>query len=288
VHATTGRPYAIPKYNLRKQKSSAMLLVDFEQGGVFLDAFNFFCLFFIFILGLCIGSFLNVVIYRLPGGESITLERSHCTSCGKRLRWYELIPLFSYLFLRGRCRTCHEPISLRYPLVELLTGIIFALLFLRFSLTIELVKYLFLSALLVAVSFIDLEHYIIPNSLIITGLAGGLILNIAAKDVGFVSALAGLLVTSGFLLLIALASKGGMGGGDIKLVAVTGLFLGWPLGPFGLILGAVIGGMIAVVLLLFRIKGRKDPLPFGPFIALGTFISILYGSQIINWYLQYI
>ena len=288
MHATTGRPYAIPKYNLRKQKCSAMLLVDFEQGGVFLDAFNFFCLFFIFILGLCIGSFLNVVIYRLPGGESITLERSHCTSCGKRLRWYELIPLFSYLFLRGRCRTCHEPISLRYPIVELLTAITFALVFLQFGLTLELLKYLFLSALLVAISFIDLEYFIIPNSLIIIGLVGGVILNIAAQDVGFVSALAGLLVTSGFLLLIALASKGGMGGGDIKLVAVTGLFLGWPLGPFGLILGAVIGGMIAVVLLLFRIKGRKDPLPFGPFIALGTFISILYGSQIINWYLQYI
>jgi leader peptidase (prepilin peptidase)/N-methyltransferase len=253
-----------------------------------LDSFHFFCLFFVFILGLCIGSFLNVVIYRLPRGESITLERSQCASCGKQLRWYELIPLFSYLFLRGRCRTCHEPISLRYPIVELLTAITFALVFLQFGLTLELLKYLFLSALLVAISFIDLEYFIIPNSLIIIGLVGGVILNIAAQDVGFVSALAGLLVTSGFLLLIALASKGGMGGGDIKLVAVTGLFLGWPLGPFGLILGAVIGGMIAVVLLLFRIKGRKDPLPFGPFIALGTFISILYGSQIINWYLQYI
>jgi leader peptidase (prepilin peptidase)/N-methyltransferase len=286
VHATTGRPYAIPKYNLRKQKCSAMLLVDFEQGGVFLDAFNFFCLFFIFILGLCIGSFLNVVIYRLPRGESITLERSHCTSCGKRLRWYELIPLFSYLFLRGRCRTCHEPISLRYPLVELLTGIIFALLFLRFSLTIELVKYLFLSALLVAVSFIDLEHYIIPNSLIITGLAGGLILNIAAKDVGVVSALIGILVTSGFLLLVALISKGGMGGGDIKLTVVTGLFLGWPLAPLGLFLGAGVGGIVAIILLLSGLRGRKDPLPFGPFIALGTVIAFLYGFEMLNWYLQ--
>lgn len=224
-----------------------------------MDAFNFFCLFFIFILGLCIGSFLNVVIYRLPRGESITLERSHCTSCGKRLRWYELIPLFSYLFLRGRCRTCHEPISLRYPLVELLTGIIFALLFLRFSLTIELVKYLFLSALLVAVSFIDLEHYIIPNSLIITGLAGGLILNIAAKDVGVVSALIGILVTSGFLLLVALISKGGMGGrgyqADCSDRTIFGLAPGSP-GPF---LRGVCGGDSGDYLAAIWSQRKKGP-----------------------------
>lgn len=138
-----------------------------------------------------------------------------------------------------------------------------------------------------AVSFIDLEHYIIPNSLIITGLAGGLILNIAAKDVGVVSALIGILVTSGFLLLVALISKGGMGGGDIKLTVVTGLFLGWPLAPLGLFLGVCLGAILAIFLMLFGLKGRKDPLPFGPFIALGTLIAILYGNEILNWYLQY-
>lgn len=253
-----------------------------------MDVFHFFCLFFVLILGLCIGSFLNVVIYRLPRGESITLERSHCVSCGQQLRWYELIPLFSYLFLRGRCRTCHEPISLRYPIVELLTGIIFVLVFLQFGLTLELLKYLFLSALLVAISFIDLEYFIIPNSLIIIGLVGGVILNIAAQDVELVSALIGILTTSGFLLLVALISRGGMGGGDIKLAAVTGLFLGWPLAPLGLFLGAFIGGIMAIFLLLLKIRGRKDPLPFGPFIALGALISILCGNQILYWYLQYI
>ncbi|MDD3315329.1 MAG: prepilin peptidase [Syntrophaceticus sp.] len=251
-----------------------------------MDVFHFFCLFFVFILGLCIGSFLNVVIYRLPRGESITLERSHCASCGKQLRWYELIPLFSYLFLRGRCRTCHEPISIRYPIVELLTAITFALVFLRFGLTLELLKYLFLSALLVAISFIDLEYFIIPNSLIIIGLVGGVILNIVAQDVGLVSALIGILVTSGFLLLVALISKGGMGGGDIKLAAVTGLFLGWPLAPLGLFLGACVGGIVAIILLLSGLRGRKDPLPFGPFIALGTVIAFLYGFEMLNWYLQ--
>lgn len=252
-----------------------------------MDAYTCFWLITIFLLGLCTGSFLNVVIYRLPRGESITLDRSHCPSCGKQLSWYDLIPVFSYLILLGKCRACHSRISLRYPLVELLTGIIFAVLFLYFGINAVLLKYLFLSALLVAVTFIDIEHYIIPNPLVITGLVGGVILNVAARDVGAVSALIGILVTSGFLLLIALVSKGGMGGGDIKLAAVTGLFLGWPHAPLGLFLGACVGGLLAIILLLFGLRGRKDPLPFGPFIAIGTFIAFLYGAEIINWYLQY-
>jgi leader peptidase (prepilin peptidase)/N-methyltransferase len=115
---------------------------------------------------------------------------------------------------------------------------------------------------------------------------GGIILNIAARDVGVLSALIGLLVTSGFLLIVALVSKGGMGGGDVKLAAVTGFFLGWPLGPFGLFMGACAGGLVAIVLLLLHIRGRKDPLPFAPFIALGTFFAVLYGKEIIDWYIQ--
>lgn len=252
-----------------------------------MDALACFWLVILFLLGLCTGSFLNVVIYRLPRGESITFDRSHCPSCGKQLVWYDLIPVLSYLLLLGRCRSCHTRISIKYPIVEFLTGIIFVVLFLHFGATLVFLKYLFLSALLEAVSFIDLEHYIIPNSLVITGLIGGVFLNLAARDVGVVSALIGILITSGFLLLIALVSKGGMGGGDIKLAAVTGLFLGWPLAPFGLFLGACVGGVVAIFLLLFRIKGRKDPLPFGPFIAVGTFFAFLYGFDVINWYLQY-
>ena len=252
-----------------------------------MDALTCFWLVILFLLGLCTGSFLNVVIYRLPRGESITFDRSHCPFCGKQLVWYDLIPVLSYLLLLGRCRSCHTRISIKYPIVELLTGIIFIVLFHHFGATLVFLKYLFLSALLVAVSFIDLEHYIIPNSLVITGLVGGVFLNLAARDVGVVSALIGIFVTSGFLLLIALVSKGGMGGGDIKLAAVTGLFLGWPLAPFGLFLGACVGGLVAIFLLLFRIKERKDPQPFGPFIAVGTFFAFLYGFDVINWYLQY-
>ena len=242
----------------------------------------------IFLLGLCTGSFLNVVIYRLPRGESIAVDRSRCPSCGKQLSWFELIPVISYLLQFGKCRTCHSRISLQYPVVELLTGAVFAVLFLNFGATLTLVKYLFLCSLLIAISLIDLRYYIIPNSLVITGLVGGVLLNIAARDVGALSAIIGILATSGFLLLIALLSKGGMGGGDIKLAAVTGLFLGWPLAPFGLFLGAGAGGLLAIFLLLFKLRGRKDPLPFGPFISLGSFFAILYGFDIINWYLNYL
>ena len=199
----------------------------------------------------------NVVIYRLPRGESITLDRSHCPVCGERLAWYDLIPIISYIMLLGRCRACRAPISPRYLIVELLTGVITAALFFCFGATAVFVKYLFLCTLLTGVFFIDLEHYIIPNSLVIIGLAGGILLNTAAGDVGFVSALIGMLVTSGFLLIIALVSRGGMGGGDVKLAAVTGLFMGWPLAPLGLFFGIIIAGVIAVFLLILKIRGRR-------------------------------
>jgi leader peptidase (prepilin peptidase)/N-methyltransferase len=245
----------------------------------------YFWLITLFFIGLCIGSFLNVVIYRLPRGESIALDRSHCPVCGETLAWYDLIPVFSDFLLLGRCRACGVPISPRYLLVELLAGVITAVLFFYFGATAVFVKYLFLCLLLMVVFFIDLEHYIIPNSLVIIGLIGGVVLNAAAGNVGFTSALIGMLVTSGFLLIVALVSKGGIGGGDIKLAAVTGLFLGWPLGPLGMFLGILTAGILAIFLLLLKMKGRKDPIPFGPFIVLGTIIAAFYGNQIIHWYL---
>jgi len=249
------------------------------------EGLAYFWLITLFFIGLCIGSFLNVVIYRLPRGESIALDRSHCPVCGKTLAWYDLIPVFSYLLLLGKCRACGAPISPRYPLVEFLSGLVTAVLFFYFGATAVFVKYLFLCLLLMVVFFIDLEHYIIPNSLVIIGLIGGIVLNIAAGDVGFISALIGMLVTSGFLLIVALVSRGGIGGGDIKLAAVTGLFLGWPLGPLSLFLGILAAGILAIFLLLLKKKGRKDPIPFGPFIVLGTIIAAFYGNQLINWYL---
>jgi leader peptidase (prepilin peptidase)/N-methyltransferase len=234
------------------------------------------------VLGLCIGSFINVVIYRLPRGESIVTGRSHCILCGKMIAWYDLFPLVSYLLLGGRCRNCKTPISWRYPLVEGLTAGLFLVLYLHFGLTVIAIKYLFLAALLVAVSFIDLEHFIIPNSLVLTGVIFGVGISFFVHNVSFLSALLGAVSCSGFLLLASLISRGGMGLGDVKLAVVIGLFLGWPLGPVGLLVGACIGGLLGLVLLVTGIKGRKDPIPFGPFIALGTMVALLWGSQIIH------
>ncbi|MGD0152179.1 MAG: prepilin peptidase [Thermacetogeniaceae bacterium] len=234
------------------------------------------------VFGLCIGSFLNVVIYRLPRGESIVVRRSHCPDCHREIAWYDLIPLVSYLLLRGRCRSCRAPISWRYPLVEFLTAALFLILYLHFGLVTALLKYLFLAALLVAVSFIDLEHFLIPDCLVLTGVIFGIAAGFIVRDTSFWSALLGAVSCSGFLFLVALISRGGMGMGDVKLALVTGLFLGWPQGLVGLFAGACAGGLLAIILLLTGIKGRKDSIPFGPFIALGTMVALLWGGQILK------
>jgi leader peptidase (prepilin peptidase)/N-methyltransferase len=197
------------------------------------------------------------------------------------IAWYDLFPLVSYLLLGGRCRYCRAPISWRYPLVEGLTAGLFLVLYWHFGLTLTLVKYLFLAALLVAISFIDLEHFIIPNSLVLTGVIFGVGMGFFVGDVNLMAVLMGVAICSGFLLLVNLISRGGMGLGDVKLAVVTGLFLGWPLAAVGLLIGICIGGLLGIVLLVTGIKGRKDPVPFGPFIALGVMIALLWGSQIL-------
>jgi leader peptidase (prepilin peptidase)/N-methyltransferase len=234
------------------------------------------------ILGFCIGSFLNVVIYRLPRGESIVTGRSHCTHCGKMIAWYDLVPLVSYLLLGGRCRDCNASISWRYPLVECLTAGLFLVLYLHFGPTMALLKYLFLSALLVAVSFIDIEHFLIPNSLVLAGVVCGVVFSLFVHDISIWSALLGAASCSGLLLLVSLVRRGGMGMGDVKLAVVTGLFLGWSLGMVGLWIGVVSCGLLCIFLMAARIRGHKDPVPFGPFIALGAIVVLLWGWQILH------
>ena len=233
-------------------------------------------------LGICVGSFLNVVIYRLPRGESIATGRSHCTLCGKVIAWYDLLPVVSYLLLGGKCRHCKAVISWRYPLVECLTAGLFLALYLHFGWHPTLLKYLFLAALLAAVSFIDLEHFLIPNSLVLAGVIFGIGFGFFVHDISFWSALLGAASCSGFLLLVALVSRGGMGLGDVKLAVVTGLFLGWPEGLVGLLAGVFAGGLLGIALLVTGIKGRKDPVPFGPFIALGAMIALFWGREILS------
>lgn len=238
------------------------------------------------VIGLLIGSFLNVVICRLPRGESVVFPPSRCPRCGGRLSPWDLIPVFSYLWLRGKCKHCGTAISPRYPLVEILTGGLFAAAYAAFGWQPLLLKHLFFLALLVAVTFIDLEHYLIPNRLVIAGLVGGVLINLYTRDLTLLSAALGALVPAAFFLFLALVSRGGMGGGDIKLAAVMGLFLGWPQVLPAVFLAALAGGLVGGVLLVTGRKKRKDPIPFGPFLALGSILMVFFGAQLINWYLQ--
>lgn len=240
---------------------------------------------YIFIAaGLITGSFLNVCIYRLPRGESIVFPPSSCPGCGKRIFSRDLIPVFSYLWLKGRCRFCGNKISPVYPSVEILTGLLFACIYLCYGMGQALSKHLFLCAVLIVVSFIDLKHYLIPNRILLFALFGGLTLNIFARDLTLQSIILGFLSAGVFLLLIALVSKGGMGGGDIKLAAVIGIYLGWPGGIIAVFVACLLAGAAGMALLLVRVKSLKDAIPFGPFITLGTLITLFRGNELLNMF----
>ncbi|GBF32752.1 peptidase [Desulfocucumis palustris] len=246
-------------------------------------------LFFTGMLGLIAGSFINVCIYRIPLKESILFPPSHCPNCQKKIKIYDLLPVISYLLLRGRCRFCGERIGIRYPLVEIITGMLFMALLLKFALTPVLLKYAVLTCILVIVTFIDLEHYIIPNGVVLAGLAAGILLHYPAGDVTLMSSLYGILSSAGFLLFVYILSllifkQEGMGLGDVKLSLVMGLFLGWPLSIMAIFLACCFAGGLGIFLLLLKKKARGDIIPFGPFLAMGALTSLMWGKQIIEWY----
>jgi len=239
------------------------------------------------IFGLVIGSFLNVVIVRLPEGRSIWRPGSSCPGCATPIAWHDNIPLLSFAILRGRCRTCGTAIALRYPLVEAATGALFALAYLVFGPTPDfLVAALFLAAL-VAITGIDLAHQIIPDVITLPGILAGVVANLATGRVSWLESLAGIIVCGGIFLVIILASRGGMGGGDMKLGAMLGAFLGWKLGLLALMLGVLAGGAVALSLLILGRKGRKEAIPFGPFLALGGAVAFLWGETLLRWYLTF-
>lgn len=239
-----------------------------------------------FVAGLVVGSFLNVCIHRLPRGESVVWPPSRCPDCRARLRFLDLVPVLGWLALRGRCRYCGVSVSPRYALVELLTGLAFAGTYLAVGPDpLLLAKYLLFIALLIAVTFTDLEHMLIPNRLIIVGLAGGLVFAPFVPEPGLVSALIGLAAAGGVLLLLAVVSRGGMGGGDVKLAAVIGLFLGWQSALLALFLAALAGSIVGIGLRLGGALHRGEPMPFGPFIAVGAVTALFWGAAILEWYL---
>ncbi len=236
------------------------------------------------VFGLCVGSFLNVVIARLPEGASIVSPGSKCPRCDTPIRWYDNVPLLSFAVLRARCRQCAAPISWRYPLVELATGILFVLVLLARGPGIGLVPGLLLASALVVVTGIDLDHQIIPDVVSLPGIVVGVALSLLTGAPRWLDALIGVLVGGGLFFVIIVASGGGMGGGDMKLAAMLGAFLGWQGLLVAMLLAALTGGLVAVVLLALGRKGRKDPVPFGPFLALGGMVAFLYEDRLIDWY----
>ena len=255
--------------------------------SLFAFAFVFFAC-GLFLFGLLIGSFLNVCIWRLPREESIIRPGSHCPACSTALGVRDLVPVLSWIFLRGKCRFCGERIPVRYPVVELLTGCLFLWCGLHYGPSPELAAALIFSAFMVLISFIDLDHQIIlDGSLLLLG-ASGLVLQLWIGSVGFVSMLIGAFAGGGLLLVLAIVSGGGMGGGDVKFAFALGFWLGWQGTLLGLFLGFVLGGVGSVLLLLFRLRGRKDFIPFGPFIAIGAWVALLYGNRILQWYFGFL
>jgi len=251
-------------------------------------------LFISFILGLLIGSLLNCVIYRLEKGESFLKGRSYCPNCKHSLFWPDLIPVLSFLLLRGKCRYCQKPISWQYPLVELVTGLIFVLVFVYFSAFsfAGVVCLWAISSLLVIIFVYDFKHYLIPDSAIYTAIALSVVWHLvsgtlSAKLFPF-DALYSALLAALFFFLIVLVSRGKwMGVGDIKLAFLMGLLLGWPGILVALFIAFFLGAIIGIILMVLKKKTMKSEIPFGPFLVLGTFAALFYGGKIVNWYLGF-
>jgi leader peptidase (prepilin peptidase)/N-methyltransferase len=244
-----------------------------------------------FALGAILGSFLNVCASRLPKGKSLLRPGSSCPACGNPIRWYDNVPLLSFVLLRGRCRACREPISWRYPSVELATALLFGASLLRFGWRWELALALFFVSALVVITVIDLEHHLIPDRITLPAILVGLGGSLAGWRVSWLESLVGLLAGAGIIYTIIVLSRlwlgqDGMGGGDITLSAMLGAFLGWKLLLLALFLAVVLGGAVAVTLLAAGRKGGKDPIPFGPFLAAGGVISLFRGEEILRWYLS--
>ncbi|NJL24921.1 MAG: prepilin peptidase [Calothrix sp. SM1_5_4] len=244
-----------------------------------------------FLMGLLWGSFANVVIYRLPAGQSVVTPRSRCPQCSHPIAWYDNIPVLSWLFLLGRCRACKTGISWRYPLVELITGVVFAAVFWNYGLTWSALEYLIFAWGLIVVSFIDFDHMILPDVFTLPGIALGLLGAAVNPERDFLSAAAGVLMGGGFLWLIAyfyllLRKEEGMGGGDIKLLAWIGAVLGWTAVPFVVLASSLVGSVVGLVLAMRSRAGLKSQIPFGPYLALAALVYLLGGDRIGLWYVS--
>ncbi|MBI4689639.1 MAG: prepilin peptidase [Nitrospirae bacterium] len=249
----------------------------------------------VFFFGFIVGSFLNVCIYRIPRGESIVIPPSHCPSCNTPIKIWDNIPIISYVLLLGRCRSCRNKIPLRYPLVESVNALLYAALLWRFGIGWHTLFYFALVSALIVITFIDLDFQIIPDSITLPGVLVGLITgSLILPDpflrwslLGYKASFIGALTGFTLFYAVAVLSRGGMGGGDIKMMAMVGALMGWKSVLLTTFLGSLLGSIWGVFLMIVKGKGRKTKVPFGPFLAAGTIITLFFGQEILYWYLRY-
>ena len=244
------------------------------------------------IFGALIGSFLNVCILRLPKEESIVWPGSHCPHCKHPIKFYDNIPIVSYILLKGRCRYCHSPISFQYPLVEGTTALASLILFMKFGPSLSYLFYFLFVAALIVITVIDLYHQIIPDVISLPGIGVGLVASLMIPQITLSNSLMGILLGSGSLFLVSayyewLRKKEGMGLGDAKLLAMIGAFLGWKAVILTILIGSLIGSIIGIMVMVLKGKDFKYAIPFGPFLSVGAVIALFYQNEIVLWYLPY-
>jgi leader peptidase (prepilin peptidase) / N-methyltransferase len=245
----------------------------------------------VLLFGACVGSFLNVCIYRLPRGESLVWPGSRCTSCGRTLSWYDNVPILSWVTLGGRCRTCRAPVSAMYPIVEGVTALVFVVVYLMYGLTPLGGVRLLLACALIVLFVTDLQHKILPNALTLPGIVVGFVCSLFLPP-GWRDSLIGIALGGGVLFAIAEAyyrirGHEGLGMGDVKLLAMIGAFLGWKLVLLTLVLASFSGSLIGVALIAAKRGDMKYALPFGTFLAIGAVVSATWGSPIVDWYVGF-
>lgn len=238
----------------------------------------------VFAFGLVIGSFLNVCIYRIPKGKSIVNPPSSCPGCNSQIKPIHNIPVLSYIMLGGRCDFCGAKISLIYPAIELLNAFAYVMVAARFGFNGQSALIMGLMSVFIVVTFIDLEHKIIPDGITLPGIVLGLLLGPLVFKISFIDSLLGVIIGGGLFFLIAVVSRGGMGGGDIKLIAMMGGFFGWKAVLLTIFLGSAFGAAVGVALMVFKGMHRKTPIPFGPFLVAGAVAAIFWGGGLLEWY----
>lgn len=244
----------------------------------------------VLILGLVIGSFLNVCIYRIPKEESIAFPPSHCMKCGYRLKWYDLVPVISYITLKGRCRKCKDKISIQYPIVEIANGLIYLSIYYKYGITLSCIQFMFLSSLILVIGFIDFKTKFVYTNTVIVGVAVDVIFILiswyTSKTFPIDNIAGGILAFLIIWIIVVITRGMGMGEGDAEIALVSGLLLGIKGASFMLFCSIILGGIVSGFILLLKLKDRKSEIAFGPFMAVGTLISILFGDMVVSYYLS--